>query len=215
MRTWALVHGDTITRVQQSEQNPFPAGLRAVEVTGIPAQAGNRVDAQGNVGPSSVMAPAAAAAHRRGLLTGEREFRAVSGVWLPAGDPDGALFGAAPSDLALLAALAAGGSSTTPSADGRLIPVKAADVLKAVGKHMAACYANEAKLAEDPDADQSEGWPDNGEPDQKADHTTPAVAAVRQPGTGIVPEQTLEQPHASPTTSVVGTVEAPVVQTGA
>ena len=215
MRTWALVHDGIVTRVVESEQNPFPAGLRAVNVTGIPAQRGNSVDAVGNVGPSIGVTPDQVGPRHCAMLTGERSFRALSGVWVPPGDPKGALFATSPDALGLLAALAAAGSDHTPAADGRLVAVKASDVFDAAGHYLAACYKREADMAGDVEADTSEGWPDNGEPDEKAAPAPVAAVATRQPGTGIVPEQTPDAPHADPGFAVGGTVEAPVVLPGA
>lgn len=214
MRSWAHVFDGIVMRVVNSDQNPFHSSLRAVEVTGIPAQVGNSVDAVGNIGPSVPAAPADAAARRGSLISGQAAYRVHAGVWLPAGNPDGHLFDTSDAALGRLAALAAASSSNTPAADGSLAELPASDVFAAAGKYLAACYEHEALLRETADdSDVLEGWPDNGEPDEKSPKAAPPPkAATRPAGTGIVPEQTPEAPHADTTLDVVGTVEAPVVQ---
>lgn len=220
MRTFALTHDGIITRVVQAEQNPFHASLRAFEVTGIPAQVGNTVDAVGNVGPSVPMSAGDALAAKRAMLRGESHYRRTLGVILPAGDPQGRAFDVGHGNLAVLAALAAAGSPRSVAADGFLTDTPAKDAYEAAASYLAAVLEHEAALSaaldSDPEADIAAGWPDNGAPKPAeappAAPPPPAAAPDVPHGTGIVPEQTVEAPHADPAVTVEGDVAAPVVQ---
>ena len=219
MRTFALTHDGIITRVQQADQNPFHGSLHSIEVTGIPAQPGNTVDAVGNVGPSVAMSAAAAATTKASMLRGESRYRATLGICVPDGDAR-PVFDTGHGNLALLAALADGKSALTPAADGTLACVPAAKVYAAAAKYRAAVLAREAELrqalADDPTTDIMADWPDNGTAPQEPpapEQPAPLPAVPNIPlGTGIVPEQTVDAPHADLRVDVTGIVTAPVVQ---
>lgn len=203
MRTFALAHDGIITRVVQGDQNPFHGSLTSFEVTGIPAQVGNTVDAVGNVGPSVAMSLADAAKAKASQLRGESHYRSSLGVGLAVGDAV-VMFDTGRSALAALAALADGKSQVVHAADGTLARIPAATVYAAAAKYRTAVLAHEAELqdalASDPSTDTAVGWPDNA-----VDDAPPKVAPA------IITEQTTAA-HVALPADVQGNASAPDVQ---
>ena len=223
-KLWARTAGDGnstfIAELFRGAMHPWHRATPVVDMTGMDgyARVGSRVTPGGNLLNGAPAMDTLTLA--RAQLPDELAHQTLRGIWVHDGDDKPAHFDTHHETLAMLAALAAGGAGRTPDSLGELRDVSAHAVLEHAGEFMAACHAHAAGLAKAVDeaeggaaVDVTDGWPDNGEPDEArgrprrpvavAHPQSPFTGASGTAGTGPATNLTGVQPSLGTTATMV------------